>query len=293
MSLRLLDLPVEILEHILSPLLVQKQNPIALCPCGSSSYTSVSLYVRPLRILLIHPVIYDIAVRLFYGANTFLLDLDGDHVYHMSPLSRMRCAEEFPYRSFNCAVAYGPRKRRLLETKAAVRRIRRVDVSTYRPKYFENALLPLLEEMLLNGALTELHIRISHGFTRCTASEPCSLFYLLSIGDWKLYKSLCASLINNNKDTADARIRIFTLPPLMRLLTVMGNPKLLTSQLWIDPEADHWLLWEPFRMRPSVGACEAREEAVRSPYRGPVEIDWRSILRTIDPEAGDKAIMVS
>ncbi|KAG6069691.1 hypothetical protein E4U16_007490 [Claviceps sp. LM84 group G4] len=259
MSLRLLDLPVEILEHILSPLLVQKQNPIALCPCGSSSYTSVSLYVRPLRILLIHPVIYDIAVRLFYGANTFLLDLDGDHVYHMSPLSRMRCAEEFPYRSFNCAVAYGPRKRRLLETKAAVRRIRRVDVSTYRPKYFENALLPLLEEMLLNGALTELHIRISHGFTH----------------------------------TADARIRIFTLPPLMRLLTVMGNPKLLTSQLWIDPEADHWLLWEPFRMRPSVGACEAREEAVRSPYRGPVEIDWRSILRTIDPEAGDKAIMVS
>lgn len=33
--------------------------------------------------LLIHPVIYGIAVRLFYTANRFLIDLDGDHGLHM------------------------------------------------------------------------------------------------------------------------------------------------------------------------------------------------------------------
>ncbi|KAG5989061.1 hypothetical protein E4U52_005969 [Claviceps spartinae] len=251
MPLRLLDLPVEILEHILSPFLAQKQNPIALCTCGKSP---ASLYVRPLRILLIHPVIYGIAVRLFYAANTFLIDLDGDHVYHLSLLRSMQCGERFPYSSFNYTALYGPRKQKFLGTEAAVRRIRRVDVSTCRPKYFDETLLPLLVEMLLNGALTELHIRIIFGF--------------------------------------NARIRIFMLPQFVKLLTIMGNPKLLTSQLWVSNDADHWLLWEPFRMRPSVGACEAREEAVGSPYGDLVEIDWRSILRTIDPEAGDKAIMV-
>lgn len=291
MPLRLLDLPVEILEHILSPFLVQKQNPIALCTCGKSP---ASLYVRPLRILLIHPVIYGIAIRLFYAANTFLIDLDGDHVSHLSLLRSIQCGERFPYRSFNYTALYGPRKQKLLGTEAAVRRIRRVDVSTCRPKYFDETLLPLLVEMLLNGALTALHIRIIFGFSCRSASEPCSLFHLLPYSKHrKLARSFCASLkTNNKKNIADARIRIFMLPPLVKLLTIMGNSKLLTSRLWISNDADHWLLWEPFRMRPSVGACEAREEAVGSPYRDLVEIDWRSILRTIDPEAGDKAIMV-
>lgn len=70
---------------------------------------------------------------------------------------------------------------------------------------------------------------------------------------------------------------MFERPPLEGFLRVLADPYLLSARLWVDGE--HAPTWCRFH---GPGGDRGREAVV--------EIDWREVLRVVDPEKRDIAV---
>ncbi|KAG5975541.1 hypothetical protein E4U58_000738 [Claviceps cyperi] len=302
MPLKLLDLPIDVLELILHPLLVQ-EDAITLCPCGClerregprvgplgrlpveathHSDTLARFLVEPLPILLTHSAIYDIASRLFYRGNMFVLNLQGVHGAHV-----WNCLDDFSEgvlshaeasRSITVAESSDDYcKRSILKMRPALRRIRFLEIRiAHLQLWIETLVLPLVRDMITSGSLTQLHVRLYaphdiQGATLFMASQYSSEFSSLVF--WPPL----------DMDGSDASTAIFTRPPLAGLLDTMASPKLRITRLWVSGTAANDEAWRPFRIPRFVGA-RGGVEAGLSAVRDMVEIDWRSITRV--PEYG-------
>ncbi|KAG5984343.1 hypothetical protein E4U55_005121 [Claviceps digitariae] len=310
MPAHLLDLPVDIIALILRPLLVQA-HPIPLCPCGhlpssSSTTTTTSLTLDALLpILLIHPAIHAIAAPLFYQGNAFVLDLRGKHGPHvrrcLDELAEDEAAHADPSRYLDGPEDDGMlcRRRDLLAMRSALRRIRCLEVRIVKLRgWIENQIVPLVKDMTVSGGLAELYVKIYAASVCASAPSPAptpapavavAVASKSSVPAGPAGRaSLSTSRPPGELDAAmDASHSIFTRPPLAGLLAALSDPYLRTARLWVSGTAAHEA-WQPFRMPRSVGASRAGEADGDL-----VEIDWGSIMRVLDPEGRDKAVMIS
>ncbi|KAG6291237.1 hypothetical protein E4U09_004033 [Claviceps aff. purpurea] len=297
MPLNLLDLPVDVLDLILRPLLVQA-DAITLCPCGylerreaprvgpqgrllveGIHYTLARFLVEPLPILLTHSAIYGIASRLFYRGNIFVLNLQGIHGAHV-----WNCLHDFSEGALSHAeasqsisVAEGSddnRKRKILKMRPALRRIRFLEIRiVHLQLWIETLVLPLVRDMITSGNLTQLHVKLYaphdiQGATLFMASE---------------YSRGSSSLVfwpPLDMDGSDASTPIFERTPLAGLLDALANPQLRIARLWVSGTAANDEAWRPFRIPRFVGA-RGGVEAGLSAVGDSVEIDWRSITRVL------------
>ncbi|KAG6007994.1 hypothetical protein E4U21_005228 [Claviceps maximensis] len=300
MPTHILDLPVDIIALILSPLLVQA-DPIPLCPCGhlpstSTSTSSTSFALDPLLpILLIHPAIHAIAAPLFYQGNTFVLDLRGKHGPHVRRcLDELAAEDEATPHADPSGYLDGPeddgilcRRRDLLTMRPVLRRIRCLEMRIVKLRgWIENQIVPLVKDMTVSGGLAELYVKIyaiSAPVTSAAAKDAISCS--------SASQERSGSSTTRPSGELDPSHSIFTRPPLTGLLAALSDPYLRTARLWISGTVAHGA-WQPFRTPPLV---EVRRvgKASSAADGDLVEIDWRSIMRVLDPEGRAKAVMIS
>ncbi|KAF4337322.1 hypothetical protein FBEOM_8789 [Fusarium beomiforme] len=206
--------------------------------------------INPLPILLSHPALHTIATPLLYAGNEFLLDATGPHAQHIR-----RELQSIPGGSSDRL----PGRATLLTTQDALRRIARLEVRIDRLRGWVGAdIIPLLTELAVQGRMDYLAVWVR------TPVEPKTPVHFRPA--------------KPRKDLA-----MFARPPLEGLLHVLADPYLLSARLWVD--ARHTKMWCRFH----AGRCGA-ESGDPGRERERVEIDWREIIRVVDPER--KEIMV-
>lgn len=241
-TLNLLDLPVELLRLILQPILTTS-DPICLCPCSSSP-------INPLPVFLIHPALYAIALPLFYGDNTFLIDASnaGSHNRHLRSLF------EDPERVVS---AGGP----VLLNRDILRRMARLEFRIQQLRaWLDDAFVPILQDMIINGSLEHLTLWIR-----------CRLKCI----------PLPIRLLPHHKRPDETAF--FARPPLNGLIRTLADPYLRTARLQVD--VGHPPVWCRFHAGPPCAGTTGDE----SP--GVVEFDWRALLPLVDP--GRRGIAVA
>ncbi|KAF4463848.1 hypothetical protein FALBO_9325 [Fusarium albosuccineum] len=258
-NLNILDLPVDVLSLILQPL-VTSPSPIQLCPCIASP-------IDPLPVLLSHPALHTIATPLLYAGNEFVLDATGPHAQHVRRelLVTPGTDERLPGRAT------------LLTTPDALRRIARLQVRIDRLRGWVGAgVVPLLAELAVKGRLEHLTVWVRTPGERKVQVQPA----------------------RSKRDGEGTDLDMFSRPPLEGLLRVLADPYLLSARLWVD--ARHARTWCRFH----AGGCSAgtagegwtgsgTREREREREGEVVEIDWREVLRVVDPERKDIAVAVA
>ncbi|RGP65982.1 hypothetical protein FLONG3_8985 [Fusarium longipes] len=202
--------------------------------------------INPLPILLSHPALHAIATPLLYAGNGFLLDATGPHAQHIR-----RELQDAPSGSDERI----PGRATLLTTPGALRRIARIELRIDRLRgWLGSDIVPLLTELAVHGRMDYLTIWVR------TPAEP---------------RTPCFHPGKQEKD-----MHMFSRPPLEGLLRVLADPYLVSAQLWVD--AQHPKTWCRFH----AGGCGA-ESGGPGPGREQerrVEIEWREIIRLVDPE---------
>ncbi|KAH7155418.1 hypothetical protein B0J13DRAFT_618868 [Dactylonectria estremocensis] len=288
-KLNLLDLPVDILSIILQPL-VTSPTPIQVCPCAASP-------INPLAVLLTHPALHAIAAPLLFTANEFVLDGTGPHAQHVRRrLAEAEAAEEAEAGQDAMAPASS-----LLTTRDARLRMANLLVRFDRLRgWVHDGLVPMLMDMVVQGALEHLTVWVrSPPEGRHPQVQP-------------VRRSRAAG--NGGGGNGAEDLAMFTRPPLEGLLRVLADPFLRTARLWVDSRR-HVRAWCRFHAGGPGGiGCGAgagaetagahreasREEARPATVGGwgqqededmVLEIDWRLILRVVDPERKDVALV--
>ncbi|KAG9507746.1 hypothetical protein J7337_001301 [Fusarium musae] len=206
----------------------------------------VTSTVNPLPILLSHPALHTIATPLLYAGNEFLLDASGPHAQHI----RRELQSAPPGADDRLAG-----RATLLTTRGALRRIARLEVRIDRLRgWIGTDIIPLLTELAVQGRMDYLTVWVR------TPIEPRTPAH--------------SRPAKPGKD-----LDMFARPPLEGLLRVLADPYLLSARLWAD--ARHAKTWCQFHM--DAGGCGA-ESGDPGRERERVEIDWREILRVVDPE---------
>lgn len=252
-NLTILDLPVDILSLILQPL-VTSETPIQLCPCTPSP-------INPVSVLLSHPALHAIATPLLYASNEFVLDVTGPHAQHIRRelLKTPGSDERLPGRAV------------LLSTPDALRRVARMQVRIDRLRGWVGAgVVPLLAELAVQGGLDHLTV------------------WVRTPGERRAQVHVAPRRKMPGEEETD--LHMFARPPLEGLLRVLADPYLLSARLWVD--ARHAKAWCRFH----AGGCGAAAEGwtgggAREPADA-VEIDWRQVLRVVDPDRKDIAVAV-
>lgn len=283
-NLNLLDLPVDILSLILQPLLTSP-TPIQLCPCSASP-------INPLPVLLAHPALHAIAAPLLFTANEFVLDATGPHAQHVRRrLAAAAAAAAAAEEDGDAAIAVGAPPSSLLTTRDARLRVANLQVRFDRLRgWVHDGLVPMLLDMVVQGALEHLtvwvrsppeaqHLRVQQPRRRTGAED----------GD-------------------DNDLAMFARPPLEGLLRVLADPYLRTARLWVD-EQRHVRAWCRFHAGGRRAGCGSgagagagtdamdrngsRQQSPLAVLNGgqAVEIDWRLVLRVVDPERKDVALV--
>lgn len=268
-ALHLLDLPVEILSQILRPLLTVSDGieAVTLCPCRhllvSRRPTSEvaqpapsSCFPHPiLPILLIHPRLHAVACPLLYASNTFVLDLTGEHHAHVRRWMRaqreaeMSAVERRQEGTFlqQADEAGGEESTSslLLSRLASLRRIVRLEIRVDRLRsWIQDDVVPLVTEMTIRGRLVRLDMTVRVALTR--------------------------------RD-------VFLRPPLCGLVALLADPDLGLARMWVARE--RWgpgQGWEAFQVGGREDTSLEREE--EGEEEDLVEVDWRGILREVDPK---------
>ncbi|KAJ6442992.1 Lysine--tRNA ligase [Purpureocillium lavendulum] len=253
MGMHLLDLPVDILSEILTPLLVSS-SPIKLCVCGAAPPRDVD----PLPVMLAHPALHAIASPLFYEGNEFELDTRGEHGPHVR-----RCLEDAAAAAakkepllltqddddglgFDTSGKKGaPTRTSALMERSALRRIKRLDVyvDTLR-QWIEVLLVPVLSDMVLAGNLAALTLVVR------TAS---------------------GKKVTTPQD-------VYSRSPLASLVRLLADPYLRERRLWVS-EAH------------GLGPPDGTQGWTR--YFGDHEytaVDWRAAVRLVDPDGRERVV---
>ncbi|KAF4442721.1 hypothetical protein F53441_11662 [Fusarium austroafricanum] len=202
--------------------------------------------INPLPILLTHPALYAVAISLLYAGNEFLMDATGPHAQHI----RRELQSALPGADDRL-----PGRATLLTTPDALCRIARMEVRIDRLRGWLGAdIIPLLTRLAVQGRMDYLTVWVR------TPAEPRTPVH------WRPAKP--------GKD-----LDMFARPPLEGLLRVLADPYLLSARLWVD--ARHAKTWCRFH----AGGCGAESGAPgREWEREQMEIDWREIIRVVDPD---------
>ncbi|KAH7156231.1 hypothetical protein EDB81DRAFT_786360 [Dactylonectria macrodidyma] len=291
----LLDLPVDILSLILRPL-VTSPMPIQVCPCAASP-------INPLAVLLTHPALHAIAAPLLFTANEFVLDATGPHAQHVrrrlaEAAAAATAAEEGEAASQD---AMAPASS-LLTTRDARLRMANLQVRFDRLRgWVHDGLVPMLMDMVVQGALEHLTVWVrSPPVGRHSQTLPVRRSRTAGHGGGGEGGGGVGA--DHDQDLA-----MFTRPPLEGLLRVLADPFLRTARLWVDSRR-HVRAWCRFHAggRGGIG-CGARagsgtegvhREATTVGGGGQqeeddmiMEIDWRLVIRVVDPERKDVALV--
>lgn len=291
-SLNLLDLPVDILSLILVRLL-ESSEPIQLCPCSSRPPD-----IDPLPVLLAHPSLHAVAAPLLFSVNEFVLDATGPHARHVR--RRLEGDGEAAAAANDAGVGgvagWGSMDRApacLLTTRDARRRMTNLQVRFERLRaWVHDGLVPVLTDMVFAGSLEHLTIwvRTPEGEKRAgTGTGP---------------------LLRRRRavdDPEEDELAMFARPPLEGLIRVLADPYLRTARLWVDGRR-HLPGWCRFHAAGRGVECgrlyrAGREEEGEDRREGEaevagledeaddvVEVDWREVLRVVDPERRDVAV---
>ncbi|KAF5610285.1 uncharacterized protein FSUBG_3201 [Fusarium subglutinans] len=201
--------------------------------------------VNPLPILLSHPALHTIATPLLYAGNEFLLDASGSHAQHIR-----RELQSAPLGADDRLAG----RATLLTTRDALRRIARLEVRIDRLRgWIGTDIIPLLTELAVQGRMDYLTVWVR------TPIEPRTPVHFRPA--------------KPGKD-----LDMFARPPLEGLMRVLADPYLLSARLWVD--ARHAKTWCRFHC---TGGCGA-ESGDPGRERARVEIDWREIIRVVDPD---------
>ncbi|KAF5684988.1 hypothetical protein FCIRC_3669 [Fusarium circinatum] len=201
--------------------------------------------VNPLPILLSHPALHTIATPLLYAGNEFLLDASGPHAQHIR-----RELQSAPLGADDRLAG----RATLLTTRDALRRIARLEVRIDRLRGWIGAdIIPLLTELAVQGRMDYLTV-----WVRTPIEQRTPVHFRPA---------------KPGKD-----LDMFARPPLEGLMRVLADPYLLSARLWVD--ARHAKTWCRFHC---TGGCGAESgDPGRKLER--VEIDWREIIRVVDPD---------
>ncbi|CAJ0545585.1 Ff.00g090580.m01.CDS01 [Fusarium sp. VM40] len=212
--------------------------------------------IDPLPILLSHPALHTIATPLLYAGNEFLLDATGSHAQHIRrelQSAPLGADERLPGRAT------------LLTTPDALQRIARVELRIDRLRgWLGTDIAPLLTKLAVQGRMDYLTV-----WVRTPAESKTPLHF------------------RPVKPGKDKDMGMFARPPLEGLLRVLADPYLLSARLWVD--AHHAKTWCRFH----AGICGAESGVPgREPERERrMEIDWREIIRVVDPERKEIAVI--
>ena len=274
-GLNLLDLPIDILVLIITPL-VTTPTTITLCPCALHT-AAANLPSGIGSLLLVHPSIHAIACPILYSSNEFELDLTGKHGNAVrrsledaastasSKLERILGLDDDKGSHYAALKRRDMRLLQLFAEPEARRRLRSLRVKLDRLRgWIDASIVPVLADMVLQGNLTELSICI--------------------------YENEAGGRRGTN--TGD--VSVLRRPPLVGLLRLLADPYLRSAKLLVSPV--HGRVWCPFHE--TTGTCETAsaptmdESAASSYSRGAlVEIDWRAIVSSVlDPAGTELAV---
>lgn len=147
-----------------------------------------------------------------------------------------------------------PPRAMLLTTPDALRRLRALEVRVDRLRgWVHDVCVPLVADMVVRGALEHLVVRVRYS----------------GLSD-------AGRRAGSNSDLA-----LFARPPLLGLLRLLADPYLRTARLWVA--ARHPPAW--CRFHRSDAGCDGLIAAGTGTDPDPeLEVDWRDILREVDPE---------
>lgn len=271
--LHLFDLPVDILSLILQPLLTAPDGGIIpLCPCTASP-------VNPVPIFLIHPSLYAIAHPIFYGpANTFVLDLTEGHATHVRRFIE-NAAEDLPgdsewsgrQRTQNHVLLRHTGGRFLLLSQEARRKVHRLEMRIDKLRgWLWDDLGLFLQDMAVKGDLSDLNLLVDFSAATKERSNSISRAFL------------------REKKT------VFEKPPLEGLVRLLADPGIRMASLRVKGRHDR--AWCEFHqggdciLKSFLRVRDGGDDATKKEDEEVVEIDWRAIIKMIDPEAKRRAV---
>lgn len=273
--LHLFDLPVDLLSLILQPLLTAPNGGIiSLCPCTASP-------VNPVPIFLAHPSLYAIAHPIFYGpANTFVLDLTQGHASHVRRFIE-NATEDLPgdvewsgrqqqTQDYDLLRHSGGRS--LLLSQEARRKVHRLEMRIDKLRgWLWDELGLFLRDMAVRGDLSDLSLLVDY-----------------STGTKERTKSISRAFLREKKT-------VFEKPPLEGLVRLLADPGIRMASLRVKGRHDR--AWCDFHqggdciLKSFLRVREGSDDVMgKKEDEEVVEIDWRAILRVVDPEAKRTAV---
>ncbi|KAM3500108.1 hypothetical protein MY10362_006691 [Beauveria mimosiformis] len=280
----LLDLPVDVLALILTPL-VKFKSAIELCPCPDHGELGDQLEVAR-SLLLVHPHLHAIACPMLYNLNTFKLSIvPGKHGALQAKMLQMYSHSDAPGRgvrtqpgsfedysvdvpgSLAAEERRGMGKLQLFVTSSARRRIRNFELEVGRHRgWIDQFVTPVLSDMILAGHLASLSITLLY---RLPDLNPR--------GGNIAVRNSRASTSFSSRDAV-----MFTKPPLRGFLQVLADPDLESSRLFLT--RGHPPAW-----------CKYHDKGLYLDTRGTecpavARVDWQAIVREVlDPEGVNTA----
>ncbi|KAM0455178.1 hypothetical protein ACHAPV_000466 [Trichoderma viride] len=273
--LHLFDLPVDLLSLILQPLLTAPNGGIiSLCPCTASP-------VNPVPIFLAHPSLYAIAHPIFYGpANTFVLDLTQGHASHVRRFIE-NATEDLPgdvewsgrqQQTQDHDLLRHSGGRSLLLSQEARRKVHRLEMRIDKLRgWLWDELGLFLRDMAVRGDLSDLSLLVDY-----------------STGTKERTKSISRAFLREKKT-------VFEKPPLEGLVRLLADPGIRMASLRVKGRHDR--AWCDFHqggdciLKSFLRVREGSDDVMgKKEDEEVVEIDWRAILRVVDPEAKRTAV---
>lgn len=276
--LNLLDLPVDILSLILTPLL-KFDTDIELCPCSDHGQLDQQLAIAR-SVLLVHPQLHAIACPMLYSLNTFRLSLlfsgHGSlqtkmlQIYaHGDASRRTRDVPAVLGENADARGSLGAEQRQemgklqLFVTPSARRRIRTFVLEVGRHRgWIDQVVTPVLSDMILAGNLASLAITLVYP---ANAAKVRNAFVRRNL-----------NLLNLDHDT-----RILMSPPVKGFFQLLADPDLESSKLFVTK--GHPPIWCEYHDFPKNS-----HEKQKCPSTS--QVDWLTIVREVlDPEGASIA----
>ncbi|KAM3513024.1 hypothetical protein MY11210_003329 [Beauveria gryllotalpidicola] len=274
----LLDLPIDVLALILTPL-VKFDSAIELCPCPDHGELGDQLEVAR-SLLLVHPHLHAIACPMLYSLNTFKLSIvPGKHGALQAKMLQTYSHSDAPGRgartrpglfgdssdvpgSLAAEERRGMGKLQLFVTPSARRRIRNFVLEVGRHRgWIDQVVTPVLSDMILAGHLASLSITL--------------LYWLPDLNPRGGNIAVRNSRASTSFSSRDAVM--FTKPPLRGFLQVLADPDLESSRLFLT--RGHPPAW-----------CKYHDKDLYLDTRGTecpavARVDWQAIVREVlDPQ---------
>lgn len=269
--MNLLELPVDIISLILTPLL-KLDRPLELCPCPDHGRLSPRLQdVR--SIFLVHPSLHAIACPMFYSLNTFKLEVSsskhgllqskGLQAHYYRAEARLQSGG-LSSSSFTTQDRHDMGRLLLFVAPSARRRIRNFVVDLGRLRgWVDEIVTPVLCDMILAGNLASLSINLQYNDARHGRQRH-------------VYRTQNP---NNSGLDAGNDPSIFTKPPLAGLLKVLADPDLESAQLVVSK--GHPPVWCKYHRTDS----HTDSNSLGLPCPDNTAVDWLAIVREVlDPE---------